>query len=367
MAKILLLEDEAHIREAVMDWLVFEGYEVTCADNGRLGLALLPDVHPDLILCDIAMPELDGHGVLIEVRSNAAWSHIPFIFLTAVADRDSMRLGMDMGADDYITKPFTHAEVLNAVQSRLKKKAFAEAEVDRQLAFLNNTIIEERERHLFKSRLVAMFSHDFRNPLAAILTSANIIRNYEARLSGEKKREHFDRIEGAVRLLLQMLDDMLMVAEIEGGHLNYHPERLDVATLVGKIVDEFRLIDQGVHRLTFQHTLHELFDADPKLLRHIMTNLISNALKYSPAASEVAITLSEEWGHLRLDVQDHGFGIPQESLAHIFEPFHRASNIQHIKGTGLGLAMVKECVEHHQGQISVESYVGEGTLVTVIL
>ncbi len=121
MPRILVIEDEAPIRDEVLDWLTFEGYDVIFAANGKLGLKAIQEQTPDLILCDIAMPELDGLQVLTAVRSDAAISAIPFIFLTASADRVSIRKGLDMGADDYITKPFTHAAVLNAVTAHLKK------------------------------------------------------------------------------------------------------------------------------------------------------------------------------------------------------------------------------------------------------
>lgn len=120
MARILIIEDEAPIRDEVVDWLTFEEYEVDSAPNGRLGLEKILTETPDLVLCDISMPEMDGLSVLTAVRANPAVSSVPFIFLTASADRLAVRKGLDLGADDYITKPFSHAAVLNAVNSRLK-------------------------------------------------------------------------------------------------------------------------------------------------------------------------------------------------------------------------------------------------------
>ena len=117
MTKILVIEDEANIRQEVMAWLRFEGYAAIGAENGRAGLAAVRQEAPNLILCDVAMPEMSGHEVLSEVRAGANSGQIPFIFLTAAADREAIRRAMESGADDYLTKPFTHAEVLNAVRA----------------------------------------------------------------------------------------------------------------------------------------------------------------------------------------------------------------------------------------------------------
>ncbi|MBZ0289228.1 MAG: sensor histidine kinase, partial [Anaerolineae bacterium] len=147
----------------------------------------------------------------------------------------------------------------------------------------------------------------------------------------------------------------------------YTPQTMNLSVFAEAIIDEFRLIDQGAHRLVFHDTLHSQVEADPRLLRHILTNLISNAIKYSPAETEIRVVLSESEGTIDLMVRDQGVGIPADSLPRLSEPFHRASNAQGIKGTGLGLTIVRECIERHQGHFEVESVVGKGTTVTVKL
>jgi len=122
MAKILVIEDEYDIRDEVMNWLQFEGYEVIGAENGRKGLEAIRRERPDLVLCDVSMPEMDGHEVLIELRSDVNYNQLPFVFLTAAADRASVRQGMNLGADDYVTKPFTISEITNVVRARLEKQ-----------------------------------------------------------------------------------------------------------------------------------------------------------------------------------------------------------------------------------------------------
>jgi len=368
MALILVVEDETNIREEIMDWLLFEGYEVVGAGNGREALEAIAQAQPNLIISDIRMPVMDGRELLLEIRSNPSLLHIPFIFLTASAERESMRHGMNIGADDYLTKPFTHVEVLEAVRARLQRQSIQSQQLSTQLNNLQKALGEEREKRLLKSRLVAMFSHDFRNPLASVLSSSGILRNYSDHLTPERRVQHLDRIDGAIHQLLQMLDEMLMIAEMEGDQLAFAPQTLPLATLVEEMVQEFQLIDENMHRIVFSCDFDQSADVDPKLMRHIIANLLSNALKYSPLGTQVTVTLKQtEQDTVCLSVQDEGIGIPPEDLPHLFEPFQRASNVALIKGTGLGLAILKVSVEQHSGRVEVYSTLNQGTRFEVTL
>src|SRR5471030_469307 len=138
--KILIIEDNTDIRENVVEILDLAGYTVFEADNGKTGVELATKNLPDLILCDIMMPELDGYGVLYMVNKNPETAAIPFIFLTAKAERVDLRKGMEMGADDYLTKPFDDMELLNAIESRLKKKDLQESFYSKSLDRLSNLV-----------------------------------------------------------------------------------------------------------------------------------------------------------------------------------------------------------------------------------
>ncbi len=365
MVTILLIEDETLLREEVLDWLELEGYDAISASDGLAGLELARSRKPDLIISDITMPKLDGLGVLLELNSDPNTAGIPFIFVTARASHDDIRQGMTMGADDYITKPFTRLELLNAVEARLKKKASQAQDYQEEISYWQEAFEQEHTQRLLKAKMIGMFSHDFRNPLSVILSSVDLVRNYEERMTAERKLAHLNKIEGSARLLLQMLDDMLTVAKLEGDYLEYAPKLVNVSELVQAIVNDFAGMYVDSHQIEYDSDLNDDLLIDHKLFRNIVANLLSNAIKYSEAGGKVKVRLARASNSIELEIQDSGIGIPESHMDNLFEPFARASNAKDVKGTGLGLCIVKRCVELHHGTISVESKVDVGSIFNV--
>jgi len=365
MTKILVIEDETMLLEEVLGILTFEGYEAIGAEDGLVGVEVARREVPDLIVCDITMPRLDGYGVLLEIQANSATIGIPFIFVTARASHEDRRRGMASGVDDYITKPFTRLELLDTIRARLERKAVWEQERLHEVEQLRSALVQEHRERLLKAKLIAMFSHDFRNPLTTILSSDTLLRDYNDRLDDERRLMHLNSIEAAVRLLLQMLDDMLIVAQMESGSLQIKPEPLTLEIFLRGIVDEFQAVHSATHNLVFESNFPNIVLADPRLLRQIAANLISNAIKYSPQDSEVDIMLQGSDQEYTLSVQDQGIGIPDADQMRLFDGFQRGSNVRDVQGTGLGLAIVKQAAEIQGGAIHIQSQVGSGTTVRV--
>ncbi len=365
--KILVIEDESILREEVVEWLMLEGYATLAAADGQQGLELALQSAPDLVICDIMMPRLDGHGVLLALRADPTTADIPFIFMTARAAYEDIRQGMDMGADDYLTKPFTRQQFFQAIATRLHKQSLLAQRYQQSVEQWQNAFEQEHAQRLLKARLVAMFSHDFRNPLNAIHSAVELLRDYGDRLEPGRRLRYFNRIEASVLELLNMLDDMLVVSQIESGNLGVNPEEIDLRQFLKTIVEEFQIIHGDVHPLVFTSNFGAPFVADPRLLRQIAGNLISNAIKYSPKGSQVQVRLERQPGHVVLTVIDHGIGIPEADQAHLFTPFQRASNAANVSGTGLGLAIVKQAIDLHGGTVTLQSQVGVGTTVKVEL
>lgn len=367
MTKILVIEDETILRSEMSDWLMFEDYQVISAENGVIGVKQAIQWLPDLIICDIMMPELDGYGVFLEVHSNPLTARIPFIFVTARAAHDDVRYGMNLGADDYITKPFTRVQLLEAVQTQLSKTVMREQVYRQEIQQLQQALTNEHKQSMLKVKLIAMFSHDFRNPLASILSSNSLVRDYASKINEERRLVHLNRIESSVHQLTQMLDDMLFIAQMESDSMTFQPELVDLNDCLVTIVDEFRTIHEENYHIEYSALTNEATWADVRLVRQVASNLISNAIKYSPTHSTVYVKLDRVEQHYHLVVEDQGIGISQADIDHLFEAFKRGSNVGSVSGTGLGLAIVKRAVDLFKGRITIESEVGKGTRMTVAI
>ncbi|MBI2768635.1 MAG: PAS domain S-box protein [Burkholderiales bacterium] len=238
---------------------------------------------------------------------------------------------------------------------------------------IREALEQQKALNELRTRFVAMTSHEFRTPLAAILSAEELLRHYGDRLPQDERIEILDGIAAGVQRMSRMMDRVLLLGRADAQMLDFKPQQLHLPTLCRQLVDEARLQQpesgcevaaewgQGVGEGLY----------DEKLLRHIFGNLLSNALKYSPGGGRVRFEVKREEGQAGastvFEVSDHGIGIPTDEIPHLFESFHRASNVGAIQGTGLGLAIVKNAVEMHGGTIAVASAAGQGTTFTVRL
>jgi PAS domain S-box-containing protein len=236
-------------------------------------------------------------------------------------------------------------------------------------AEMREALEQQKVLNELRSRFVAMTSHEFRTPLAAILSAEELLRHYGDRLPAEERREMLESIAVGVQRMSRMLDRVLLLGKAEAQLLEFKPQDLDVRVLVPRLVEEARQQHpQGAAQVVCEVSADVspgLYDE--KLLRHIFGNLLSNAIKYSPQGGEVRFEVRRDGADTVFRVADQGIGIPPDELDHLFESFHRASNVGDIQGTGLGLAIVKNAVDRHGGSISVDSRLGAGTAFTVRL
>ena len=233
---------------------------------------------------------------------------------------------------------------------------------------LHRALQIERELNELKSRFVSIISHEFRTPLGVTMSAVEVLRHYDAKLDSEKRRELCDDIYGATRNMAGLMEHVLLLGRVEAGKLGFKPAPLSLEELVGKFADEQRSATAGKCPIRLES---EIGDAealgDESLLRHIFSNLISNAVKYSPEGETVLIRITRQGMDAVCSIVDSGIGIPAKDMEHLFEAFNRASNVGDIPGTGLGLVIVKRCVEFHHGTIALKSAPGEGTTFTVTL
>jgi PAS domain S-box-containing protein len=228
---------------------------------------------------------------------------------------------------------------------------------------------QQKALNELRTRFVAMTSHEFRTPLSGILSAEELLRHYGSRLPDSEKLEILDSIAAGVKRMTGMLDRVLLLGKADAQMLEFEPHPLDLHRLCHQLVEEARTQQpDSLCELRLNYSAGaEKGLYDEKLLRHIFSNLLSNAVKYSPLGGLARFTVSIDQDTLVMEVADEGIGIPEDELPHLFESFHRASNVGTIQGTGLGLAIVRNAVDIHGGTIAVHSSAGSGTTFIVRL
>ena len=241
---------------------------------------------------------------------------------------------------------------------------------DRKRAEAELLVAVQREKELseMKSKFVSTASHEFRTPLATMLSSAELLEHYSDNLSAAEKLNLLQTIQSGAKRMSEMIDGVLSLGRVQSGVLKLNSSRMDLRELCSKVVSEFQIAQGKQHVINLVDRFDRTdVDMDEQLLRHILNNLLSNAVKYSPPGSEVTFSLARRDEQAVFEIQDRGIGIPAKDQPRLFESFHRASNVENRPGTGLGLAIVKKSVELHGGEIGFASAAGAGTRFTVTL
>ncbi|MCI0711178.1 MAG: GAF domain-containing protein [Chloroflexi bacterium] len=233
-------------------------------------------------------------------------------------------------------------------------------------ASLRKSLDNERKLGELKSRFVSMASHEFRTPLTTILASSEYVRQYRDRIDDAKIERKLSLVRDQVKYMVRLLDDVLTFGRLDSGRAEIQVEEVNLISLCEQIVEEATMAEAVTHEVNFSHEMTEaVVKTDKHLLRAVITNLLSNAIKYSPGETSVDFSVLCDGQMIYMTVSDHGIGIPEEDHKHVFDPFHRASNVGPIHGTGLGLAIIKRQLELIGGTISFQSVPGEGTTFMV--
>jgi PAS domain S-box-containing protein len=226
----------------------------------------------------------------------------------------------------------------------------------------------EKELGLLKTKFVSMASHEFRTPLTSIKATSDIILRYYDKLSREDIDERLKKIKREVEEMTIMLEDILIIGKSDAQKLDYNPELLDIVSLIKDIISEYQLSESENRQIVYEISDPVIcVEVDRKWIKHIVLNILSNAIKYSDEGKVIEITIKQRQAGVSFCFKDYGIGIPKEDIKLLFEPFHRGENVQNISGTGLGLAVLKKAVELHRGIIEINSELGEGSHFRVIL
>jgi len=233
---------------------------------------------------------------------------------------------------------------------------------------LQRALSREKELNRLKSNFVTLVSHEFRTPLGVIMSAAEILENYFERLAPGRRREHLQDIHHATRQMAELMEQVLLLGRLESDRPANRPVPLDLPGFCSRLADEVSAATARKCPISFvTKTTAAQANADENLLRHIFSNLLGNAVKYSAAGAEVRFLLTREGSEAVFQVVDKGIGIPETDVPHLFTAFHRGGNVGEVPGSGLGLGIVKRGVELHGGTIGIRSRLGEGTTVTVRL
>ncbi|MEM9955745.1 MAG: PAS domain-containing sensor histidine kinase [Chloroflexota bacterium] len=235
--------------------------------------------------------------------------------------------------------------------------------------YLTEALRQREELVELRTNFVSMVSHEFRTPLSVILSSADILRTYHDRLTNERRDEKLATIHEQVQRLTELMDQILLINKGDAQGLPFVTQPTDIVGLSNSIIEEVQMIHRTNNvNVRFNYTNGDTYlPIDPNLYRHILQNLVSNAIKYSRPHAEVSVKINASDKQMTLAVADTGIGIPKENQANLFQTFHRADNVGTIHGTGLGLAIVKRAVETHGGTINFRSIENQGTLFVVTL
>jgi signal transduction histidine kinase len=361
--KILIVEDEPIIALDIKQRLTLMGYEVMAiADSSKTALKAVDRFPIDLVLMDI---RLRGNISGIEV-AHQIWSasNIPVIFVTAHADQVTLSQAKASQPFGYIVKPFENEDLVTAIETALSRY---QAELASQRA-----LQKEKELNRLKSQFVSIVSHEFRTPLTIVLVSLDLLEEFDGEIDLEKRKKYFKRARTSIELMSSLLEEVLVIGESDNGNLKCQLAPLNLSQFCRNLVEELQSTGGEEHLMTFREfsqigLIPQRVQVDEKLLRHILTNLISNASKYSPRGSQIWICLMYESDTLTFQVKDEGIGISKSEQTQLFDTFYRGANVSHVQGTGLGLSIVKRCVDAYGGNITIESEMGVGSTFTVSL
>lgn len=259
----------------------------------------------------------------------------------------------------------TNEELERKVSDRTKVLQEAIRELEKSRNELSLSLEKEKDLNDLKSRFISMASHEFRTPLTTILSSASLIHEYNTTDTADKREKHVHRIKSAVNNLNDILSDFLSISKLEEGKTHAEYRTFDLRDCISEIVDDLRLNLKDGQKLTHIHKGMDTVELDPKLLKNILINLVSNAIKFSPEKKEIGIYSRVDEYTISLEVQDQGIGISEDDQKHLFERFYRGKNAFNIQGTGLGLHIVGSYVDLMKGHINLQSELNTGTTIKI--
>jgi signal transduction histidine kinase len=362
--KVLIVDDDPKAMAIAKARLAKEGLDIICVENGKRCIETARKEKPDLILLDVDMPDMSGFEVCQALKDDAALCTIPVIFLTASDDNEDRVKGLDLGAVDYVTKPFDVFELRARVRAALRTKQLQD-----QLATLNHELEERVEQRTSeikqllrqKDAFVNQLSHDLKTPLTPLVALLPMLANRTRDL--ESKRM-LGLVMENVNYMKNLTERTLQLARLNSPSVQLKPEKVDLVSEIGNLIDTLSPVFEEKGIKVVNNTTPPLdVEADRMLIKELMHNLVSNAVKYTNGNGVITFDITMSGGNVKVSVKDNGVGMAEEQLKHVFEEFYKVDDSRHDRSsTGLGLAICQRIIEKHGGEIWAESQgAGHGT------
>ncbi len=360
--KILIVDDVVSNVLLLKILLTNEKFQVCTANNGKTCIEIAQKEHPDLILLDVMMPDLNGFDTAVILKKDETTKDIPIIFLTALNTPQDLVHGFQVGASDFLTKPFNKEELVMRVTQQISLVA-AKRIIERQNAELRATLNN-------RDKMYSVIAHDLRSPMASIRMVLNlVVQSASAETVGPELYMLLDQANRESEEVHDLLDNLLKWTKSQTGRLTVVKQELDLNDIIPGVVEIFDAIAMTKHiKLEYQPTDAPLkVEADNDMLKTVVRNFLSNAIKFSPENSSIEIIMATEGDFAKVSVRDHGVGIAADRLGSIFHKGETTYGTGGEEGSGLGLQLCQDFARKNGGDCTVESVEGEGSTFSVLI
>ena len=342
--------------------LTKENFKVLTANNGYTCIEIAQNNHPDLILLDVMMPDINGFETAEKLKSDPATADIPIIFLTALNAPSDLVKGFQVGANDFLTKPFNKEELVMRVMRQIQL-VFAKRIIESQNAELKRSISN-------RDKMYSVIAHDLRSPMASIRMVLNLlVSTISSELIGEELFSLLDKANKESEETHDLLDNLLKWTKSQTGRLNVVHQNFDISDVLIGIEDIFSLIAENKkQKINFdKQTGSIMVRADKDMLNTVLRNFMSNAIKFTPEGKDIDILVDKQDKFVKVSIRDHGVGISPERIATLFSAGQTTYGTNNEEGSGLGLQLCQDFARKNGGDVMVESVLGEGSTFSVFV
>ena len=360
--KILIVDDVVSNVLLLKILLTNEKFQVCTANNGTTCIEMARSEKPDLILLDVMMPDISGYDTAVILKKDETTKEIPIIFLTALNTPADLVHGFQVGANDFLTKPFNKEELVMRVMQQISLVA-AKRIIEKQNAELRATLSN-------RDKMYSVIAHDLRSPMASIRMVLNLlVQSTTAETVGEETYMLLDQANRESEEVHDLLDNLLKWTKSQTGRLSVVMQDLDLNDIIPGVVDIFEMIAQTKNiKLDLQRSDDNLIvHADNDMLKTVVRNFMSNAIKFSPEGSSIEIIMKKEGDYAKVSVSDHGVGIAADRLETIFHKGDTTYGTGGEEGSGLGLQLCQDFATKIGGECQVESTEGQGSTFSVLI